>query len=152
MARALGKVLDQPTDCEEYTRRHRTFGRHRDLGYVQMLVANIWNLLETDRVDAAHAAVSLLLVAIEQTCFDDRWYLGYLLTHRPDPPWNTINRQPDRSGLRPFGRLAEPQRVAAGIAYCKDVDAMAERRRKRDGGDPNPKPGRYGKGKNGGES
>ena len=152
MARALGTALDQPTDCEEYTRRHGTFGRHRDLGYVQMLVANVWNLLETDRVHAAHAAVSLLLVALEQTCLDDRWDLGYLLTHRPDPPRETLIRQPDRSGLRPFSRLAEPQWVAAGIAYCKDVDAMAERRRKRDGGDPNPKPGKYGKGKDAAES
>ena len=94
--------------------------------------------------------MAFLLVAIEQTCLDDRWDLGYLLTHRPDPPWSTIGRQPERSGLRPFSRLDEPQWVAAGIAYCKDVDAMTERRRKRDGSDPNPnKAGKYGKGRDG---
>jgi hypothetical protein len=132
MARALGTDPSAAQDAEEYLRRFGAFQRQRSLGYVFALLANVWNKMELEQTAAAQAALGLALVAIEQVTIDNRWDLAYLLTHSPDPPWNAIDRTPTTDAMRPFSRLADPRWIASGIAYIRDVDAMAERRRKAD--------------------
>ena len=79
------------------------------------------------------------MMALEQVTLDDRWDLAYLLTHQTEPSSQMMGRQPERSSLRPFSRLAEPRWIAAAVAYLRDIDLMSERRRKRSEDGPNPK-------------
>ena len=144
LARALGADETAPADAEEYLRRFGAFQRHRDLGHVQSLLAHIWNLMELDQVDRAHAEVGLAMMALEQVTLDDRWDLAYLLTHQAEPSAQMMGRQPERSSLRPFSRLAEPRWIAAAVGYLRDIDLMAERRRKRSEDGPIPKAPRKG--------
>ena len=144
-----------PADAEEYLRRFGAFQRHRDLGHAQTLLAHMWNLLEMDQVDRAHAEVGLTLMALEQVTLDDRWGLACFLTHQTEPSSQMMGRQPERNALRPFSRLAEPRWIAAAVAYLRDIDLMAERRRKRNEDGPNPKAprkGDQGDGKGGGKA
>ena len=97
-----------------------------------------------DQVDRALAGVGLAMVALEQVTLDDRWDLAYLLTHQTEPSAQMMGRQPERSSLRPFSRLAEPRWIAAAVGYLRDIDLMAERRRKRSEDGPIPKAPRKG--------
>ena len=108
------------------------------MGHVQGLLAHAWNLMELDRVDRAHAGVGLVMTALEQVTLDDR-DLAFLLTHQADPSARMMGRQPERSALRPFSRLAEPRWIVAAVGYLRDIDLMPERRRRRSEDGPNPK-------------
>ena len=83
------------------------------------------------------------MTALEQVTLDDR-DLAFLLTHQADPSARMMGRQPERSALRPFSRLAEPRWIAAAVGYLRDIDLMSERRRKRSEDGPNPKAPRKG--------
>ena len=125
------------------------------MGHAQSLLARIWNLMELDQVDRAHAEVGLAMMALEQVTLHDRWDLAYLLTHQTEPSSQMMGRQPERSALRPFSGLAEPRWIAAAVAYLRDIDLMSERRRKRNEDGPNPKAprkGDQGDGKGGGKA
>ena len=80
--------------------------------------------------------------------------LAFLFARLTEPSARMMGRQPERSSLRPFSRLAEPRWIAAAVAYLGDIDLMTERRRKRNEDGPNPKAprkGDQGDGKGGGK-
>ena len=79
---------------------------------------------------AAHASLSLLLVAAEQCALDDgRWPLAWLLSLQPEPPWATMSRKKEVIALRPFGRLADARWIAAATGYIRDMDRLNTVRR-----------------------
>ena len=117
-----------------YVMHEIPFGAYNTLGYLAWGVAGAWDHLQAGRVQAAQAALSLLLVAMEQVALDDcRWQLGWLLTHQPEPPWASMTRRPDGAALKPFAKLADARWVAAAMAYIKDVDRLQQARRPKRG-------------------
>ena len=89
------------------------FSHHRDLGHVAATRAEVRKSLEMQDVPMSHAGVGLLLVAIEETTRDSRWYLAKLMWHLPDPPLEAMSRSVDRNALFNRLRLAKSRWAAA---------------------------------------
>ena len=61
------------------------------MGHAQSLLARIWNLMELDQVDRAHAEVGLAMMALEQVTLDDR-DLAFPLTHQTESSAQMMGR------------------------------------------------------------
>ena len=81
VATANGSDPRSPQDALAFFRRQGCFAGHQDLGYLATGLAQVWNLLEVGSAEEAHARVGLLLVAADQTCFDNRWEMSFLVSH-----------------------------------------------------------------------
>ena len=62
-----------------------------------------------------------------------QWQVGWMMGLMEEPPWSQLGRRPDRSargtGLRPFAGLADQNWATTALAYVRELDTIATRRR-----------------------
>ena len=68
-----------------------------------------------------------LLVVCEQASRQDgKFKFAWRLTHLPEPPWCRLLRPGAPGPPHDFALLSDPGWVAAGLAYHRDAQALAE--------------------------
>ena len=76
-----------------------------------------------------------LLVACEQASRQDgKFTFAWTLTHLPEPPWGRLLRPGTPGPHNDFALLSDPGWVAAGLAYHRDAQALADLGRGNGGG------------------
>ena len=75
--------------------------------------------------------LSLLLVSLEQMLLNGgSWQVAWTLMLLEEPPWVSLGRAPDRLGLlQSFPRLADQSWSTTALAYMRELDVIASRRR-----------------------
>ena len=84
--------------------------------------------------ESAANYASLLLVALEQVSLDQgQWQVGWMMSLMEEPPDLIMARAPDRRAgaplVRPFSGLADQQWATTALAYVRELDTIATRRR-----------------------
>ena len=128
MAKASGTDPNSPQDAFLFFEKNGRFADHMKEGaFMSMILAQIWNQLETGQVEAAHASTAVAMCAIDQWGISQNLEFGYLWTHLSDPPFSHMSRNSRTRDLRPFSKLVPPRWVAASAAYLRDMDSLADR-------------------------
>lgn len=117
LAKANGTNANLPQDARALFQRYGSFpsnGRHRDLGSVAFLLANVRNKLELGDTPGAALRRSIKCLAAGRRNSASH---GRSCRNRHKAPWTG----------RPKATPCSAGVIAAAIAYLKNLDAMAER-------------------------
>ena len=73
------------------------FDKARASAYLGFGLATIADYQRRGELDKAELMTLLMLVALEKACSDSgRWFLAWLMTHQPEPPWHSIRNASER--------------------------------------------------------
>ena len=100
------------------------------MAWVIMSALNfLWE--DPPRPRAAADRLALLMVAVEQMVLDGgSWDVAWIYTLMDEPPWQMLGRVPDQqTSIRTFPRLADQRWSTAALAYMREMDLIATRRR-----------------------
>ena len=108
-----------------YLERFGGYSQSRDLALVMHQLAFISDCLLQDDVHGAREHLGLLLASTEQAAQDRNWSLAYLLCLLDEPAPQVYAARPQGAASRlPFTPL-----VAPALAYVRELDTLAQRRR-----------------------
>ena len=125
MARANGTDPKVGQDALAFFSRYGCYRGKHEWAYVSWMIGAIWNALELQQHETAHALTGVALAALDQAMLSGgNFQCGYLWTHLPEPPWGVIDRVAVPGEIRPYSRLASPVWIASTVGYMKDLDAM----------------------------
>ena len=106
-----------------FVERKFLLGDAKLLTYVSLLLAEMWTVCEETKSTKVQGLVARGLIMTEQVALDQgRTQLGWMMTGLPEPPFNQVQKNTRRPGIRPFAQLADPRWVAANIAYLRDME------------------------------
>ena len=105
------------------------------LVYLSFGLARVFDEMSLGLWREAEDTVAKLLVACEQASRQDgKFTFAWTLTHLPEPPWGRLLRPGTPGPHNDFALLSDPGWVAAGLAYHRDAQALAELGRGSSGG------------------
>ena len=98
------------------------FGQAKTAAYQTFGMATVFDQMERGEWELAEATLALLLCSTEMAALKSwRWDAAWLLTHQPQPPFNSIARAPPTDALHAMPKLAPPLWIASVGAYVNDV-------------------------------
>ena len=114
-----------------YMERFGGYNKSRDLALVMHQACFIADCLIRDDVPGAREHLALLLASVEQAAQDQSWSLAYLLTllEEPAPQVYAPRPQGHASRLRAFSPLVSPSWGSTTLAFVREVDLLAQRRK-----------------------
>jgi hypothetical protein len=105
------------------------------LVYLSFGLARVFDEMSLGLWREAEDTVAKLLVACEQASRQDgKFTFAWTLTHLPEPPWGRLLRPGTPGPHNDFALLSDPGWVAAGLAYHRDAQALADLGRGSSGG------------------
>ena len=105
------------------------------LVYLSFGLARVFDEMSLGLWREAEDTVAKLLVACEQASRQDgKFTFAWTLTHLPEPPWGRLLRPGTPGPHNDFALLSDPGWVAAGLAYHRDAQALADLGRGNGGG------------------
>ena len=117
--------------AREHFRRTARYGKQRAVPMLMWLICIAFDLLAKNKTAQAEGVLALAIAAGDQAQQDShKWFLAYLLTLQPEPPWAEVSRTP-AAPENEFSMLVDPALVAACVARIKDVAALNEARSKK---------------------
>ena len=147
------EVAEQRPCPLQYFERYGAYADCWELGHVQYTLSHILKYLWSQDIRRAADGISVLMCMIQQASLDGGVVdLGYLYTLLPDPPGESVSREPSRSSIRQSPRIADADRTSAVLGYLSTMDTIAKKRAEqlaasRKGGGGRPTGGRKGGGR-----
>ena len=125
LAAALGttEARMEPAALRTFFETKAPLGSQKGLTYFAMLIAHMWEMVETNNMEGLMNSVALSAVFIEQVAIDGgRYQLAWLLTGLNTPAFALTTRNTQRTSEEPFAQLADPRWIAANLSFLKDMD------------------------------
>ena len=112
----------------QYIERRVPLGDHRLLTFLGQYLACAWEIAFNHHNELAMGLFARGLMMIEQIAIDKgRCQFGWLLAGMVDPDLAQISVHKQRSGIKPYAKLAAAPWIAGNIAYLKDLDYLETR-------------------------
>ena len=123
----LGMTTSEPGLMRSYLEKRVPLGDLKTLQYLRTMAAYGWETGYRSANRELQGFASRLLMFVEQSALDQgKLQLAYLMGGYPDPsPQGFAARE--APGLKSVSRLAQPQWLAANLAYLKDLDYAESR-------------------------
>ena len=115
-----------------YLERQGGYGQQRSLGIFMLLLATIADAFLRGDQHAAREHLALALSATEQAAADNgKWDLAFLLTLLEEPAPTMFGPKPAAANtrLRAFSPLVPQSLASVTLAYVREVDLLAQRRK-----------------------
>ena len=125
-----------PGIMRDYLERRVPLAHFRQLTQFGYLAASGWEIGARTNNKELQGFCAKLLMFVEQTALDSgRTNLSWLMTGLADPNFALTQQNTQKSGLKPFTRLASASWVAANVSYLRDLDFLESKIRNNDKGD-----------------
>lgn len=125
-----------PGIMRDYLERRVPLGNFRQLTQFGYLAASGWEIGARTNNKELQGFCAKLLMFVEQTALDSgRTNLSWLMTGLADPNFTLTQQNTQKSGLKPFTRLASASWVAANVSYLRDLDFLESKIRNNDKSD-----------------
>jgi len=99
----------------------------KSAAHFMFAMGEVFDLMEQGRWRHAEAQLALLLVAGEQSSFDDwRWHNAQRLILSPHPPFHSLINVQGSSMEESISHLADPGWLGAAMSYAKDLAVCKE--------------------------
>lgn len=118
----------QASLMREFVERRIPLGNMKTLTFMAYFLAWGWEIAYNQKNEVMMGWMARGLMLTEQAALDNgRMTMAWLLCGLPEPNWAIIEQNKARRSLRPFSKLAQPQWLAANLAFMKDLDYMESR-------------------------